>query len=273
MLKKWLIIPLIVILFFVLGCERNEDEIIEILPEDLITMENLDEYMFRDDVQYVDLRNYEARFRTGFIYSFEIIPFFDYLDYRAFDRNDGYEFNPDQILSELELERLFDRDKAIFLYADGCIRSGYLMDVLIHMGYERIYILGGFYEYTGEHIVLGDGAYNIGDTFYNKHIDSNTNYTYYVFGNYDMGKKIIEIRFDILDEEFVSLRSPDYYPLMNYDQQLTTLEYYIISDIVTMNELYDALTNSGENSYDEIPGLTWEIDDGIIQLILGLKSQ
>ena len=272
MLKKWLITPLLLIIFFIVGCENNIIEKDEIKADDLIIMDNLDEYMFRDDVQYVDLRNYESRFRTGFIYSFEIIPFFDYLDYRAFNRNDSYEFNPDQILSENELERLFDRNKAIFLYADGCIRSGYLKDVLNYMGYERVYVLGGLFEYQGEHMVFGDGYYTIGDTFYNKFFDELSGYTYYVYGSYDMGRKIIDIRFDIVDEENISLRSPEYSIFIDYNQQLTILENFIISDIVTINELFDGLNNLDDNRYNNIIGYTWETDDGIKDLISGLKA-
>lgn len=272
MANKWLILPLLLISFFVVGCESNTETLPKIKADDLIIMDNLDEYMFRDDVQYVDLRNYEARFRTGFIYSFEIIPFFDYLDYRAFDRNDGYEFNPDQIISEMELERLFDRDKAIFLYADGCIRSGYLKDVLNHMGYERVFVLGGFFEYQGEYLVLGDGYYSIGDTFYNKYYDEDTGNTYYVYGTFDMGRKITDIRFDIIDEDNVSLRIANYDILIDYNDQLTILEEFIIFDIVTMNELLISLSDTDESGYNNIPGFSWDIDEGIIELINGLKS-
>ncbi len=267
MLNKWLIAPLIIVLFLVSGCEDSEVEMIEILPEDLISMENIDEYMFRDDVQYVDLRNYEASFRAGFIYSFEIIPFFDYLDYRAFNRGDTYEFNPDQILREHELERLFDRDKAIFLYDDGCIRSGYLKDVLDYMGYERVFILGGFYEYAGEYMIYGDGEFAIGDTFYSKYLDEDTDTLYYVFGEFDLGRKIIDIRFDIIDSSNVSYRSPNYSDSIDYNAQLTIIEDYILFDMVTMNELYDSLIYDGDLGYNNISGLTWEIDESIIELI------
>ena len=241
-MRKWLITTLLAVSFLIAGCENNVVTSDPILADDFINMENLDEYMFRDDVQY------------------------------AFNRNDSYDFNPDQILSEHELERLFDRDKAIFLYADGCIRSGYLKDVLNHMGYERVYVLGGFYEYHGEHTVLGDGYYSIGNTFYNKYIDEDTDYTYYVYGTFDMGRKISEIRFDILDENNVSLRFQNYSGFDDFNAELTVFENFIISDIVTMNELHYSLTNMEESGYDNIDGFTWDIEDGIIQLILGLKS-
>ena len=272
MMRKWLIIPLLAISFLIAGCETNVVISDPILADDFINMENLDEYMFRDDVQYIDLRNYDARFRTGFIYSFEVIPFFDYLDYRAFDRNDSYEFNPDQILNEHELERLFDRDKAIFLFADGCIRSGYLKDVLNHLGYTRVFVLGGYFEYSGEHIIVGDGIYSIGNTFYSSFVDSNTSYTYYVYGTFEMGRKITTIRFDILDQDNISLRSPNYSDDIDFNEQLTIFEDFILSDIVTMNELHESLINMEENTYGDIPGLTWQIDDGIIQLIFGLYA-
>ena len=267
MIKGWLIVPLFVVLFFVSGCEDKTVEVDIILADDLITMENLDDYMFRDDVQYVDLRNYEARFRAGFIYSFEIIPFFDYLDYRAFNRNDTYEFNPDQILREQELERLFDRDKAIFLYDDGCIRSGYLKDVLNYLGYERVFILGGLYEYAGEHMISGDGEYTLGDTFYGKYTDEDNDVTYIVYGEFDLGRKIVDIRFDIIDSDNISFRSPSYNLDTDFNTQLTMLEDYIVFDMVTMNELYGSLSNKGDLGYNNIIGLTWEIDVNIINLI------
>ena len=273
MLKKWLIIPVFVVLFFIVGCNNGEEHLIKIKQDDLIIMDNLDEYMFRDDVQYVDLRNYDASFRSGFIYSFEIIPFFDYLDYRAFNRGDTYEFNPDQIIDEAELERLFDRDKAIFLYADGCIRSGYLKEVLNYMGYERVFVLGGFFEYSGENLVLGDGSYSIGNSFYYKYVDSNTDYTYYVYGTHDMGRKINEIRFDIIDDNSISLRSPNYDTLVDYNEILTDFEILIIEDIVSMNELYDLLLNIDDTAYGDIEDLSSLVDDGIMQLIIGLKAQ
>ncbi len=271
MLKKCLMVPLMLVLFFVAGCNGVTEDLVKIKPDDVITMDNLDNYMFRNDVQYVDLRNYDARFRTGFIYSFEIIPFFDYLDYRVFNRNDTYKFNPDQIISEAELEYLFDRDKAIFLYADGCIRSGYVKDVLNYLGYERVYILGGFFEYSGDYLKVGDGDYSIGNTFYSKYVDSNTDYTYFVYGTFDMGRKINTIRFDILDQNNDSIRSLNYDTSMDYNDQLTIFENFIISDIVTMTELYNSLIDINNNDYNEIPGLTWEVDEGIIQLIYGLK--
>jgi len=273
MSKKWLLLSILFIVIMLTGCkEENREKLIEIHPEDLITMENLDDYMFRDDVQYVDLRNYEAVFHSGFIYSFEIIPFFDYLDYRAFDREDAYEFESDQILNENLLETLFDREKAIFFYADGCIRGGYLKDILNHLGYERVYVIGGFYEYSGEYKILGDGSYTIGDTFYIYNFDEINNLHFYVFGSFDMGRKILSIRFDVLDENNISIRSPQYDLENPYDIQLYALENHVLSDGVTMNELYFSLTNTSLSEYEEVTNFNTIIFNGLVDLINELKA-
>ena len=252
----------------VVGCDEDDPkERVEILPEDEITMEILDDYMFREDVQYVDLRNFDSRFLSGYIDSFEMIPFFDYLDYRVFDRGDTYEFNVDQLLDSNELERLFDREKAIFLYADGCIRSGYLKDVLNHLGYERVYVLGGYYEYQGEHKVLGTGNYVYGNTFYSSYFSLTSGYQYIMYGTHDLGKKITFIRFDIIDDEGITLRGESYSEITDYNTQLTILESFIISDIVTMNELYSEVSNLDESIYSSIPSFTMGFNDDLVSLI------
>lgn len=274
MMRKLLFLTAISITLIIGGCNGlNEGELEYIHPDDLITMGNLDEYMFRDDVQYVDLRNYEAVFHSGFIYSFEIIPFFDYLDYRAFDRNDAYEFEPDQILNSALLENIFIKDKAIFLYADGCIRGGYLKDVLNYLGYERVYVIGGFYEYSGLHKVLGDATYTIGNTFYNSYFDEENDLQFYVFGSFDMGRKILSIRFDVIDELDVSIRTPDYDLENEYNIQLNLFEDFILIDSVTINELYYSLSNLEDSGYIEVADINNIILNGIIQLINELKAE
>ena len=267
-MKRFYTIILVVFIgVFLASCDaENREELIEILPEDLITMEILDNYMFRDDVQYVDLRNYSASFQTGWIDGFEQIPFFDYLDYRAFDREGTYEFNADQILDQRELERLFDKEKAIFLYADGCIRSGYLKDVLNHIGYERVYVLGGFYEYEGIHKVDGNGDYSIGDTFFSSYVNNTTNYTYYVYGEFDMARNITFIRIDILDESNKTLRRSDYESAVDYDLQLTILENYIVNDFVNFTELSLELNDIANSRYGEIPNFDWLYFDDLRHL-------
>ncbi|KFZ26038.1 MAG: hypothetical protein KQ78_01752 [Candidatus Izimaplasma bacterium HR2] len=266
-MKKLLLKIVLIQTIFMVGCVRNNEEIIEIKSDDLITMENLDDYMFRDDVQYVDLRNFESRFLSGFIYSFEVIPFFDYLDYRAFNRNDTYIFSPDQIINEQEMLRLFDKEKTIFLYADGCIRSGYIKDVLAYLEYDKVFVLGGFFEYDGEYKVLGDGSYNFGDTFYNSYYDENTELTYIFYGELDMSRKISEIRFDIINDDNSSIRSTYMINLISVDTELTILENYIVYDLVTFTELHNSLSNLDDSGYSSISQLDSTVIDNLLKLI------
>ena len=266
-MRKILLNIVLIQTIFMVGCMRNNEDIIEIKSDDIITMENLDDYMFRDDVQYVDLRNFESRFLSGFIYSFESIPFFDYLDYRAFDRNDTYEFDPAHIINENEIYRLFDKDKTIFLYADGCIRSGYLKDVLAYLEYDMVFVLGGYFDYVGEYKVLGDGDFSIGSTFYNVYFDDTNDLTYIVYGRFDLGRKIIEIRFDILNDENSSVRDTYLMDLVPVNSELTKLEDYIVYDLVTFTELYNSLINLEESGYDDISLLSSEVIDNILNVI------
>ena len=67
MRKKTYVILSIIMLVFLVSCSsNNEEEIKEILPDTIITMDILDDYMFRDDVQYVD-RGLIGRLRVGLV--------------------------------------------------------------------------------------------------------------------------------------------------------------------------------------------------------------
>lgn len=251
-----------------IGCVRtiNEDILTPLNGDEIIDMSNVDNYMFRDDIQYVDLRNFEDRFASGYIDSFESIPFFDYLDNLAFYRNDTFEFSDDQLLNENELLRLFDIDKAIFLYADGCIRSGYVKDALLHLGYEKVYVLGGYYEYTGQYKVLGDGSFNFNDGFYAKFESETNSYVYYLFGTTDSTKKITDIRIDIIDENGQTVRGFEYDDLIDYNQQLQILENYIINDKVTIYQLILELNDTLNSPYYNIENYTLDIYEELLKL-------
>lgn len=259
MKKIWLITLTFLTVFFVTACGEKE---LVITAESEITMENLDLYLYRDDVQYVDLRNHQAQFKYGFIDNFELIPFFDYLDYRAFDRGRTYEFNPDQLRDTSILTRLFKPEKAILLYADGCIRSGYIKDVLNHLGYERVFVIGGYYEYLGENKIFGDGSYEIGTTFYTTHVDEITNYTYVMYGDYEVAKNILFVHFDILDE---SNRSVRYDEDFAYDAELTVIENHIIDNIYNFNEIVELLDDTNSDIYN-LNTVNWNELSSIIEL-------
>jgi len=260
-------------LVFLVSCSsNNEEEIKEILPDTIITMDILDDYMFRDDVQYVDLRNHEQLLRSGFIYSFENIPFFDYLDYRAFIRKGTYEFSPDQIINAEQLTRFFDPDKAILLTADGCIRSGYVKDALNYLGYERVYIIGGFYEYVGEHKVLGDGYYENGTSFFAGYTDSQTNLTYHIYGVFQLDRHPTEVYINVFDDRGVSIRTEGYNEEIDYNIQYARLEAAILQYGTNFNDLYGYFTDSNENDYKNIEGYTIGFDAGLLNAMKQLTA-
>ena len=169
--------------------------------------------------------------------------------------------------NENEILRLFDKDKSIFLYADGCIRSGYIKEVLSYLEYENVFVLGGFYEYEGEHLVLGDGIYRFGNTFYNTYLDESTNTTYIVYGKLDLSRKINEIRFDVIDNDNTSIRDTLIINSSTLDIELTILENYIVYDLVTFTELYDSLLNLEDSGYSTVSDLDSVIINNLINLI------
>ena len=265
MTKKTLI--LFVGFIFTLGLSAcAKEEVLEITPDTLITMENLDLYMYRDDVQYVDLRNWESSFHTGFIDGFERIPFFDFLDYRAFVRGRTYEFDPDQLVDEALLARLFKPEKAIFLYADGCIRSGYVKDALNYLGYERVYVIGGFYEYEGIYAIEGSGRYSHGDSYYKTYTNETTNITYIISGSLDVGRNITEMRLDIIDQDGNTFRGINYDNSIDYNNMLSIIETYIHGSIHNFNELYEELMTL-DSEIRILGGVDWEILADFIVLI------
>lgn len=265
-MKRLFIIFTVFLVILLSSCKNNNQDLVEITKDMEITMENLDDFMFRDDVQYIDLRNYQARYSSGYIENFDIIPFFDYLDNRVFDRNDAYEFSPDQLLNENEMYRLFDQDKAIFLYADGCIRSGYIKDILTHLGYERVFSLGGYFEYEGAYKVFGDGVFELGNTFYEAYEDDNL-ITYQISGVYEMDKKIKSIRIDIIDQDGYSYRNPANITLHTH---LADFESYILGEVVTFNELYTLLSTSPADVSIPFNNLEQNYQDGIMEVISSL---
>ena len=113
-MKKLLIFIAVLTLSFTLTACGDDNE----LPDE-ITMDMVDDYLGRDDVQYVDLRNLDERMKAGYIEGFEVIPYFDYLKYQGIlvDANGGWVFDTGEIGTggQAALEQMFNKDKTIFL--------------------------------------------------------------------------------------------------------------------------------------------------------------
>ena len=176
MRKILIFIAALALTFTLAGCERivEVEKIVEVEVEVEVevpmewstipaTMEidDVDDYLGRPDVQYVDLRDFDDKMSAGYIAGFEMIPFFDYL--AATDilvRTDGdWTFAAEDIVSESALRALFNEDKTIFLMCGSGTRAGFVLAALEELGYTDVINVGGIGTYTGDFLVSGDGVY------------------------------------------------------------------------------------------------------------------
>ena len=129
-----------------------------------ITMENLDEYMGRTDVQYVDVRDLDEKFASGYVHRFELVPLFQFLEGRRVVRSDAdgqaWVVEAGEINENFPYDNYFQRDKAIFIFCAGGTRAGYVKGILDQQGFTT-YNLGGFKDYDGEYKVLGDPSFEL----------------------------------------------------------------------------------------------------------------
>ncbi|MEC9485581.1 MAG: rhodanese-like domain-containing protein [Candidatus Izemoplasma sp.] len=158
MKKLFALLAALVLTFALTACGGEEE-----LPEipDTVTMAEIDDYLNREDAQYIDLRNWDDKMKSGYISGFEFIPFFDYLEYEnILVRTDGnWDFAAEDIVSQAGLQGLFDSEKTIFLMCGSGTRAGYVKAALDSLGYENVINVGGISDYDGANMVVGDGSY------------------------------------------------------------------------------------------------------------------
>jgi rhodanese-related sulfurtransferase len=145
--------------------EVEVEKELPVIPAE-VTMADLDMYLGRPDVQYVDLRNFDDKMAAGYISGFEFIPFFDYLEYEGIlVRTDGdWVFDADDIKLAAGLRALFNDDKTIFLMCGSGTRAGYVKAALEELGYDDVINVGGISTYLdGDAVnaVPGDDSYTI----------------------------------------------------------------------------------------------------------------
>ena len=162
MKKLFIFIAVLTLTFTLTGC--GGDDVTE-LPEEM-TMAELDGFLGREDVQYVDLRNFDERMISGYIEGFEVIPYFDYLKYQEIlvDTNSDWVYDSGEVLSLATLEAMFNKDKTILLMCGSGTRAQYLMDALLANGYTDVINIGGYAAYaeaSGEAVVLGGSSFYI----------------------------------------------------------------------------------------------------------------
>jgi rhodanese-related sulfurtransferase len=120
-------------------------------------MDNLDDYIMESSIQKVDVRGQEERIANGYVDYFQVIPLFEYLAVNAIDLSQGYDrFRPSDIKNEALIRALFDEEAtAIVIMCNSGARSGYVVAVLEHLGYENVYNLGGYRSYQGAYYIGG----------------------------------------------------------------------------------------------------------------------
>lgn len=127
-------------------------------------MENIDQYLGRGDVQYVDLRNFDDRLKSGYIMGFDVIPFFQFLEgnmvTRSTEAGSTWDASKATVNDNFALDNYFDQDKAIVLMCASGTRAGYVKAILDAKGYST-YNIGGFNQYNGTNKILGDDTITI----------------------------------------------------------------------------------------------------------------
>ncbi|MDI9502347.1 MAG: rhodanese-like domain-containing protein [Peptoniphilaceae bacterium] len=123
-----------------------------------VNPDNLIDYMNRDDVLYIDLRDFEDYVKKHFR-NFEVVPFFAYIfNAEAHTNADliqlygGSPTEPVPVYEESDkmLEYLFPKDKTLFIMCQSGGRVKMLLEILEARGWEmdKIYNIGGMAQYN-----------------------------------------------------------------------------------------------------------------------------
>ncbi|MFP4187283.1 MAG: rhodanese-like domain-containing protein [Acholeplasmataceae bacterium] len=162
-MKKLLVFWLVLFVAFgMFSCGDDDAEEEDYMLPDEITVENVDDYMDHPNMQFVDVRNFDDKMKGGYIFGFEMIPFFDYLEYEdILVRVNEWTFSEEAIKNENALRNLFHEDKNIVIICAAGTRAGFVKSALEHLGYENVWNAGGFMDYDGENKVFGDDEHTI----------------------------------------------------------------------------------------------------------------
>lgn len=142
-----------------------------------INEETIDNYLNRNDSVYRDMRmlkdpgNYEAiggdSYLSGFVEGFEVVPYpllvnvtglpdevgETYTGKTLYTYTESGEYTPNYEESLEILEYYFPKDKNIFLMCGGGGYAGMTKTMLVALGWDenKIYNVGGYWYYTGNH--------------------------------------------------------------------------------------------------------------------------
>ncbi len=290
-MKKLLALFAVIALAFTLTACGGEAK----LPADgEITMANIDEYMGRDNAQYIDLRNLEDRLKDGYVSGFSVIPYFNYLNNEEIITGKG---DTTTVVDSARVKQLFDEEaEAIFLMCASGGRAGWVKTALEGLGYTNVYNVGGFKDYSGEHKVSGDGSYNLdvpvyGDYTPGTYFGESSGYLAVVVVNVNGG--IETVAFDAISCTEIKVdgvsQDPKEYSSCTTKQTLgeaygmkdaahTTSEYYwfeqanMLADAIVTAQGWSADWTITDNTMDAVAGVTVKVSGfkGAFEDALGL---
>lgn len=137
---------------------KEDDEAPYAATNSSINVGNLDKYLNRDDVLYIDIRDYDDYSKKHFK-NFEVIPYFGYIFNEEADTNPEmiqlYAGTPEEPVEVYEqsdalLNAMFPQDQNLFIMCEKGGRVTQLMKILDSRGYDmsKIYNVGGVGQYT-----------------------------------------------------------------------------------------------------------------------------
>lgn len=186
-MKKVLIILLIVLLCGCSSQKQEESKVITLplkedpnssmMSESPLSALNIDDYLFLDDVMYVDTRSPQMFLAEGHIAGFINIPYYEGIC--CHEKEEGILFKMDKIRNEdgsfiamgsvgsftpnykesvQILNETFPKDKKIVFIASAGVESCYLMNLLIQYGYDGslLYNAGAMTNTLGKNIAYKD---------------------------------------------------------------------------------------------------------------------
>lgn len=140
-----------------------------------INEETIDNYLFREDSVYRDMRmlkdpgNYEAiggdSYLSGIVKGFEVVPYPYLTQVKGLPKEVGDSYKGKTLFTEVEgkykpnykesleiLEYYFPKDKNIFLMCGGGGYAGMTKQLLVSLGWDenKIYNVGGYWFYNGK---------------------------------------------------------------------------------------------------------------------------
>ena len=226
-----------------------------------INESNIDEYLGREDAVYRDMRMLEDpatyeniggdRFLSGYIKGFEVTPLPYIIPVDGLPKEVGKTYTGETLFSYVNntyvanykesmsiIEKIFPKDKVIFLMCGGGGYAGMTKNFLVQLGWNenKIYNVGGYWYYEGKNkvevkkIVDGKVTYDFDNVPYNKidfskltKIDNRVELSseFYNVDNFNVPKNTLMHDFYVTDTR------EGYYPGMPTDSPDTPEQYEI----------------------------------------------